>query len=289
MPEVEVKPKTEITPEAEAKPEGEKPAGEQPAEMTEEEKAQKAKEAEEAAKIKAIYEPQTDNGLCPDSEFKSTKSDISLIDLTTAEFDKSIKRIQAGKTLDAMFEAAMLELIIAPMEFLTEYLKAKNKEMKEQASKAKQKREDHYTSALKSKDLTMNGLASRVAYRTQAWLNDTSLLPKNPDGSIRTIGLNKAQRYNYQKYKFAQKLPRIKGGDMFDFGKFTKSQKKRYARYVMEYATRNPAFKKYVESMMEVAVTSKELKTFAKMGTEMNLKHKTGLMYQRARGRDMAA
>ncbi len=269
---------------------------EHPAEMTAEElaRAEAAKKlqeerAAEEAQHRAVYETDTKNGIRPDGMFQSNKTDISLIDLTSEEIDRSFKRIQAAKTLDDMAMAIGMEFLIAPMELLTEYLKAKMKEDKEKAKKAEEKREDHYTTALKNKDLTMNALASRVAYRTQAWLNDSSMMPKNADGSIRTTGLNNAQRYNYKKLKFAQNLPVIEGTDMYDFKKFSRGQKKQYAKYMMDYATKNPAFKKYVESMMEVAVSSKELQNFAKMGTEMNLKNQTGLMYHRNRGGREAA
>ncbi len=274
--------------ETEEKKETETPVEMTAAEVAAAKKLQAEKEAEDA-QHKAAYTVDTQNGIRPDSMFKSDKSDISFIDLTTAEIDRSFKRIQAAKSLDDMAMAIGLEFILAPLEFLTEYLKAKTKENKEKAKKAEEKRADHYTGALKNRDLTLNALASRVAYRTQAWLTDTSMMPKNADGTIKTTGLNKAQRYNLRKLKFAEKLPLIAGTDMYDFKKFSSSQKKQYAKYMMTYATQNPAFRKYVESMMEVAVTSKELQDFAKMGTEMNLKHQTGLMYHRNRDRSMAA
>ncbi len=263
-------------------------------ELTEEEiKAQEEarKEAElDAAehKLRDIYEPETHNGVRPDWDFKEKNTSVDKTDLIIKQIDKSNARIQQAKTMDDLAIAVFMEFIWTALELLTEYLKAKREKMKEVRKKEKEAIETHKHDALKAKGLTTNALASRLAYRTQEWLNDISMLPRNEDGSLKRWGLTRAQRHNYKKALFAKKLPVVKGLDVFDFSKFSQSQKKQYTKYMLEYATKNPTFRKYIENMTETYARKADLEKIAQIGTEMNLKYKTGQLYH-IRSRDRAA
>lgn len=251
-------------------------------EKTAEETSDVSKNAKEKANAQAREEdaePIVTNGICPDSTFKSKDTSVDKLSLMMNQIDKSVGRVNKG-SLDDMVVNAFVEPFFALLDILTAYLKAKQEKLKQVAKEEKAAKKAHVDGALKAKGLSHNALASRVAYRTQRWLADSSMLPRNPDGSFKRSGLTRAQRFNYKKMLFAQKLPVIEGEGVYDFSKFTRYQKKQYAKYVMMYASQNPAFKKYVESMMEATVSNKELKQMAQMGTEMNLKYRTGQLYR---------
>ncbi len=259
---------------------------EEPKVAEEEKKVEKTSEVSNNTKEKPSSkaheedaEPIATNGIRPDSDFKSKDTSVDKLALMMNQIDKTVGRVNKG-SLDDMVVNAFIEPFFALLDILTAYLKAKQEKLKQVAKDEKAAKKAHVEGALKSKGLSHNALASRVAYRTQRWLADSSMLPRNPDGSFKRSGLTRAQRFNYKKMLFAQKLPVIEGEGVYDFSKFTRYQKKQYAKYVMMYASQNPVFKKYVESMMEATVSNKELQHMARVGTEMNLKYRSGQLYR---------
>ena len=277
------------------KPEVEKTEAEKPeSEKSEAEKAETEKsEAEKTEKETPLSEvsptvqnekkeedePVATNGMRPDWDFKSKDTSVDKTKLFMAQIDKSLGRINKG-SLDDMVVNAFMEPFFAILDILIAYLKAKQEKLESAKKEEKKARQEHIKSALSSKKLSQMALANRVAYRTQRWLANSSMLPRNEDGSFKRTGLTRAQRFNYKKMLFAQKLPINTETGVYDFSKFTKYQKKQYAQYVMMYALENPAFKRYVESMMEVRVSKDELKKMAQIGTEMNLKYRVGQLYR---------
>lgn len=235
-----------------------------------------------------LEEPIATNGIRPDWTFDEKDTHVDKTALLLNQMDKSVARINKATKIDDLALNLFVEPLFFALDLLTAYFKEKEAKIKEAQKARQQAKKAHINDALRAKGLTRNALANRVAYRTQRWLEDTSMLPRDERGNIKSSGLTRAQRFNYRKMLFAQRLPVTESG-VYDFAKFSRSQKRQYAKYVMMYAMQNPKFKEYVESMMEATVGRAELKQMARIGTDMNLKYRSGMMYHRQQERSRAS
>ena len=226
---------------------------------TEKEQATKKKAASIPAHSLLPYIQETVNGIRSIKDFNVEAKKIDWIKLFhDSGFSHIEKAFKNSKAEDFAFDL-FAGVLVGTLQIMHDYMKQSYNNMKEAQQKTQENRDKSIKEKLSAHKTSLPQLASRVAYWTQHFLMDEHMLPHNEDGSIRKTKLTPHEKANYKKYKFAHNLPTTSDGS-FDFNKFSWNQKRIFAGWVVKYATQNPQFKQYVESMMEAAVTDAELK-----------------------------
>ena len=239
--------------------------------VTDNQSASKAAVVKKAQKAAENLEKETLHGIRSDDDFKKHTADVDW----DAVFDEAVikhleKALRSGKKPDDLIPEVLFAILMVPLLILYEYLKRKNKALKEAREKNAQEKEKAIKEALKDNKLSKLSLIVRIAHATQKFLTDYSMLPFDNNGKIQEDQLTPHQKAHYKKYLFVSRLPRTPDG-AFDFHRFTGAQKKQYTRWVMAYATRNPLFRQYLNQMAAAYVPKEKFKELGAAAARMSI------------------
>ena len=244
---------------------------ESPTVVSDNKSAPKADVIKKAQKAAENLEKETLYGIRSDDDFQKHTADVDW----DAIFDESVikhleKALRSGKKPEDLIPEVLFAVLMVPLLILREYLKRKNKALKEAREKNAQEKEKAIKEALKDNKLSKLSLIVHVAHATQKFLTDFSMLPFDNNGKIQEDQLTPYQKAHYKKYLFVSRLPRTADG-AFDFRRFTSAQKKQYTRWVMAYATKNPTFRQYLNQMAAAYVPKEKFKELGAAAARMSI------------------
>lgn len=213
-----------------------------------------------AQKAADVLEKATLYGIRADSDFKKHSADIDWdAVLDEAIFKQIEKAFRGNKKPEDLVREVFFAVIMIPFMIVYEYLKRKNKALKEARKKNLEEKEKAIKESLKENKHSKLSLTVLIARDVQKFLNDYSMLPFDSNGKIEKNQLTPYQKAHYKKYLFVSRLPRTAEGS-FDFHRFTNAQKKQFTQWVMMYATKNPTFRKYINRMAAAYVPKAKFK-----------------------------
>ena len=221
-------------------------------------------ETVEPSQLSDLYPPKGEYGFAGDWQFADPKKMewLPLIEKTVLDPMKKFgnEKDLSDLVIDVACAAAMM-----PIEFAVEALKQRRDNKKESEKRLNNNRNNAIDSNLRSRGLTRNDLASRLAHETKNWiLNDPNY------ASIADTGpYTKYEKAMKAKKDFAASLPRKENGDL-DWSKMSSKQQKQYAQYMSAYSLSHK-WQNYVCEMAGVQFKTKEFIEQSNIAAQMQV------------------